>query len=40
MAARPQLRTTLVRLAYGYARLASALNDGEFGESFAALSEA
>ncbi|MDO9195191.1 asparaginase [Rhodoferax sp.] len=36
----PNYALPLSRLAYGYARLASGLNDGEFGESFAALSEA
>ncbi|MDO8449596.1 MAG: asparaginase [Rhodoferax sp.] len=36
----PNYALPLSRLAYGYARLASGLNDGEFGESFATLSEA
>lgn len=36
----PNYALPLSRLAYGYARLASGLNDGEFGESFATLSAA
>ena len=36
----PNYALPLSRLAYGYARLASGLEDTEFGESFAALSEA
>ncbi len=36
----PNYAMPLSRLAYGYARLASGARDAEFGESFAALSEA
>lgn len=36
----PNYALPLSRLAYGYARLASGLQDAEFGESFGALSEA
>ena len=36
----PNYALPLSRLAYGYARLSSGLRDSEFGESFAALSEA
>ncbi len=36
----PNYAMPLTRLAYGYARLASAAQDGEFGESFATLCDA
>jgi L-asparaginase II len=36
----PNYALPLSRLAYGYARLASGVNDAEFGASFASLSEA